>query len=655
MPRPWTSVLSSAGNRLSDGRVPLLSAIIAGGIVLRQITPRAPGGYDPVVGLAAVRLRHPYGVAPAGLRGAYEEVNVSVLTSTEASSYTRTVLYRHNLLEAFDKNPETVLTFLHRLAVEGDDRRDLRFALAELNFLYGEKLEHASSAGHRSQAADHYLVAALYAYYYLFGAGGDAAPNPYDNRFRQGCALYNRAVGKGLENGVDGAVVVGEQLRELPFGSLRVSVDATRLSRGLAQFERFVLADDYRVRGFTIRNRISGLGVPLIGIRPQEESALGARIVPLTVFLRIGGTEQELVEGTVVRAQLEVYPSYDETELLVNGQTVPLERDLTTASAYALDNPDMWKLDLRRFFFIKEQIKPHIVMLSPYEPGKIPVVFVHGTASEVIWWAEMFNTLRGDARLNRRYHFWFFRYNSDHPLLESAAALRAVLLEQYRQLAATGQDQALDNMVIIGHSQGGLLTKTTAVDSGDRLWQALSDESFESFDLSPEGREMLTNFLFIKPLPFVRRTVFIATPHRGSFLAKLWIGSLFRRIASLPTTVIRGSAEFLTMERKLKLPIQLKGRLPTSIDGMSPNNPVLLELAELQVTQEVKTHSIIAVKDLERYRESDDGVVEYQSAHLPGVESEFLVESAHSCQDHPLVIEEVRRILLEHLVEDDRP
>ncbi|MCB2173697.1 alpha/beta hydrolase [bacterium] len=597
----------------------------------------------------------PYGVAPAGLRGAYEEVNVSALTSPVASSYTRTVLYRHNLLEQYDEAPETVLAFLHRLAAGGDDRRDLRFALAELNFLYGEKLEQASSGGQRVQAANHYLVSALYAYYYLFGTADEPLPNTYDNHFRQACAFYNRALGKGLESGADGAIIIGNQQRHLPFGSLQISVDATRLARGLAQFESFVLADDYLVRGFTIRNRDSGLGVPLIGIRPQQESALGARIVPLTAFLRITSPEQELTKDTVGRAQLEVYPAYDETEVMVNGQTVPLETDQTAAIAYALDNADIWTLDLRRFFFLKEQIKPQIVMISPYDPGKIPVVFVHGTASEMIWWAEMFNTLRGDATLNRRYHFWFFRYNSDHPLMGSAAALRDILREKYRQLAAADENQALDNMVIIGHSQGGLLTKATAVSSGDRLWRALSDEPFESFELSSEAREMLTNFLFIEPLPFVRRAVFISTPHRGSFLAKLWIGSLFRRLAGLPTAVIRGSKEFLTMERKLKLPIQLKGRLPTSIDGMSPKNPVLLELAELPVSPAVKTHSIIAVKDLENYRESDDGVVEYQSAHLPGVESEFLVESTHSCQQHPLVIEEVRRILLQHLTEIDGP
>jgi len=41
-------------------------------------------------------------------------------------------------------------------------------------------------------------------------------------------------------------------------------------------------------------------------------------------------------------------------------------------------------------------------------------------------------------------------------------------------------------------------------------------------------------------------------------------------------------------------------------------------------------------------------VVEYQSAHIDGVESELVVHSGHSAQDHPDTIEEVRRILLEH-------
>jgi hypothetical protein len=41
-------------------------------------------------------------------------------------------------------------------------------------------------------------------------------------------------------------------------------------------------------------------------------------------------------------------------------------------------------------------------------------------------------------------------------------------------------------------------------------------------------------------------------------------------------------------------------------------------------------------------------VVNYASAHVEGVESEFIVRSGHSAQANPHVILEIRRILLEH-------
>ena len=46
-----------------------------------------------------------------------------------------------------------------------------------------------------------------------------------------------------------------------------------------------------------------------------------------------------------------------------------------------------------------------------------------------------------------------------------------------------------------------------------------------------------------------------------------------------------------------------------------------------------------------RKEQWNDGVVQYSSAHLDGMESEFIVHAGHSCQGNPLTIEEVRRIL----------
>jgi hypothetical protein len=45
----------------------------------------------------------------------------------------------------------------------------------------------------------------------------------------------------------------------------------------------------------------------------------------------------------------------------------------------------------------------------------------------------------------------------------------------------------------------------------------------------------------------------------------------------------------------------------------------------------------------------NDGVVEFRSARIEGMESEFIVRFGHSAQGHPFTIEEVRRILREHI------
>ena len=90
-------------------------------------------------------------------------------------------------------------------------------------------------------------------------------------------------------------------------------------------------------------------------------------------------------------------------------------------------------------------------------------------------------------------------------------------------------------------------------------------------------------------------------------------------------------------------------KVPTSIDSMSPDNPVLKTLADTPLAPGVVGHSIIAVKGDGDPKLGDDGVVAYTSANLDGMESEFIVRSGHSSQGHPFTIEEVRRILLEHL------
>jgi pimeloyl-ACP methyl ester carboxylesterase len=279
------------------------------------------------------------------------------------------------------------------------------------------------------------------------------------------------------------------------------------------------------------------------------------------------------------------------------------------------------------------------------------VVFVHGTFSSPVWWAEMWNTLRADPVLRERCQFWNFIYPSGRPVPVSAARLRDEINRKLAQLDPAGTDTALRQMVVIGHSQGGLLTKLTATETGDSLWRAVSDADFERLPISVEERENLRQFAFFSPLSAVKRVVFISTPHRGSYLATSFVRGLAARFIRIPDAVVDSAAKVLALQSASGLTRSLSKRVPTSLDGMSPRNPWLLALAELPTAPHVTAHSIIAIKGNEKPPEGSDGVVKYRSAHAGYADSEFLVRSGHSCQDKPAVIEEVRRILLEHLAE----
>jgi hypothetical protein len=145
----------------------------------------------------------------------------------------------------------------------------------------------------------------------------------------------------------------------------------------------------------------------------------------------------------------------------------------------------------------------------------------------------------------------------------------------------------------------------------------------------------------------VTRVIFIATPHRGSFLAESWVGMLARKLVNAPASLAKSSYELATLSDDPHL-FRWRFRIETSIDNMDWSNPGLRVLASLPIAPGVRANSIIPVESAP-IETGDDGVVGYQSAHIEPVESELVVlGSGHSTQANPETIEEVRRILYEH-------
>lgn len=614
----------------------------------------ALSAYLPGLALAFLALWLAGCAAPIGAdrvttRQAYAQVEANALRTGKPSAETVSILHRYDLDRVADRQPDEAVRQLHAKAVATGDRK-LLFALAELSFTAGDQIRHSVKPWDKRDARDYYLGSAVYAWLYLFGEGKDAPPSPFDRRFREACDFYNYSLGLALAGpkGTNATVHLQDARRRLPVGEIELRLGGGEAASQLPGFEEVLLADQFRVRGLSVRNREPGLGAPLICIGPLNRE-FGARLsTPATVFLRGPGSLAEITTSNRVCA-LELYSSLDGATVAVGDRQVPLEIDLTTFRAYTLNQATIWKLGPLQFLAPAERIKSRLFLNQPYDPAKIPLVFVHGTFSSPVTWAEMANTLLADPVLRSRYQMWSFIYGSGNPLARSIAEFRAALTDKVQQLDPQGTNAALRRMVIVGHSQGGLLTKAAVVDTSDRLWRVFSTNRLEDLKVSDADRAKLHRALFYQPLPFVRCVVFIATPHRGSYMSGGFVRALAHRFVSLPGAIVARGSDLVQLTEGAEAGKFFRGRLPTSLDGMSPRNPGLLAMSEVPVAPGVRAYSIVAIDGDDSPPKGSDGVVKYSSAHVDYVESEFIVRSFHTCLDKPATIQEVRRILMEQL------
>jgi hypothetical protein len=238
-----------------------------------------------------------------------------------------------------------------------------------------------------------------------------------------------------------------------------------------------------------------------------------------------------------------------------------------------------------------------------------------------------------------------FTYDTGNPVPFSALRLRTELEAAVHKLDPDGSDPALRNIVLVGHSQGGLLAKMLVINSGSRLFDAFSSKPLDELNLSAATREEVRRALFVTPMPDVTRVIFIATPHHGSFVAGASLAQLLGRFVTLPLGMTRLLAETLRGNRDALRFAPDKVRFG-SLYGMTPGSPFGNALASIPVVPTVAAHSIIAVQGDGPVESGDDGVVEYRSAHIDEAKSELVVRSGHSVQSNPKTVAEVRRILL---------
>ena len=145
----------------------------------------------------------------------------------------------------------------------------------------------------------------------------------------------------------------------------------------------------------------------------------------------------------------------------------------------------------------------------------------------------------------------------------------------------------------------------TVVDSGSSFWDRRTKTPFDQAKLDPEIRDLLRRAIFVKPLPFVKEVVFIATPHRGSYMASNFVVKFGNKFLNLPGGLVKAAVQL----EKLRQPSELGSpfRIPTALDNMDASNPFVQTLSGLPIAAGVHAHSIIPVKGTGPVEEGNDG------------------------------------------------
>ncbi|MDB5353009.1 MAG: hypothetical protein JWN86_4256 [Planctomycetota bacterium] len=517
----------------------------------------------------------------------------------------------------------------------------------------------------RRDAPALYLDAIEAASLYLAGIPVSAMRDPLlDPREQEGRMVYNTAVAGFLRAAAGTWMRFDQDWRaKMEAQGIQVRMSGDPGAWDPDHFDHFYFANDYKVIGIHDPKHADGLGVPLIAERrtppfamvrePAGEERFYPRRLqayPATAILRAGRGE----DGRSRVVTLELLDPMRTDQVPFDGGARRLANDLTTPLSFyftRLPLPQITQIGLLRPAVLEKQTG--LYLLHPYERGKIPVVLVHGLWSSPDTWHRALNELRGDPALRERYQFWVYFYPTGDPFLYSATKLRQSLAEVRQTLDPELADPAFDQMVLVGHSMGGLLSRLMVVDSETTFWDTIANRPFSELQAGPGQRDLLSKALFFEANPSIRRVIFIATPHRGSTMSGQFIGRLGNSLIRLPGLFEATQHDLLSQNGANFFKNSHPAAPATSITQLSPRSGTLAAVNARPIAPGVTYHSIVAKAAPGPLESSSDLIVPYSSSHLDGAASELVVDGNHACLGSPATIGEIRRILTLHIRESD--
>jgi hypothetical protein len=402
-----------------------------------------------------------------------------------------------------------------------------------------------------------------------------------------------------------------------------------------------------QVQSLVIR---TGLGIPVVMRQIYKaEKASGKKLFPLNGRNLPATLIADLdPNGAIV---LRFHHTRNVQQALVHGAMRNLAYDLSTPLHRSMGSRFQNNMALRGLINSDRYLDDTgIYVPDVYDPAKIPVVFVHGLKSDPHIWQNAMNEVLRDPELRKKYQCWYFLYPTGLPVYASAAKLRRMLYIASDHYDPRHTNAQMNRMVLVGHSMGGLLSRMQTIESGDEIYDAFFTKPLDQLPLKPLTKELIQDSMVFHRVPFVKRTVFVASPHQGSSVAQVPLVRAFGLLVD-PSNKL----DAVTMDIRLNANQSLNPGLRKfrnmgcrSVQTLSPQHPILTSLQKRPMA--APCHSIIARRQ-ERgdVKDTSDGVVAYWSSHVAQAQSELVVNGTHSCTRLPEVAAEILRILRLHV------
>ena len=216
-----------------------------------------------------------------------------------------------------------------------------------------------------------------------------------------------------------------------------------------------------------------GIGVPVVAWRPNDNSDKWDMLRPPEGIFAPATALLERRSDDDWR--LRFLSPYTRESVSVGARSYPLAANFTAPIGKLARTAEAFRRTGFRAMLNSSAIarREKLYLMQRYDPDRIPLLMVHGLQSTPVSLINLVNDLCADPKIYDRYQIWQYHYRTGTPVLYNAAVFRRILKQTLSMLDPSGRDFATNNLVVLGHSMGGILAHTLICNSEYKLWDSV--------------------------------------------------------------------------------------------------------------------------------------------------------------------------------------